>query len=47
VAYRKLPQREPTNDWPQLRLALTWFNQYAYELIRPAVLFGQSPAERA
>jgi hypothetical protein len=47
VASRKRPQREPTGDWPQLRLALVWPEQHAYELIRPVVLFGRSPAERA
>jgi putative transposase len=47
VASRKRPQREPTDNWPQLRLALAWPEQHAYELIRPVVLFGRSPAERA
>jgi hypothetical protein len=50
VRRRGLPQatpREPTEDWPQLRPALVWPEQDAYELIRPIVLFGRSPAERA
>lgn len=38
---------EPTEDWQQLRLLLHWPEQVAYELIRPVVLFGRSPAERA
>lgn len=37
----------PTDDWVQLRLLCTWPEQETYELIRPVVLFGQSPAERA
>jgi hypothetical protein len=38
---------EFSEDWPQLRLALVWPEQHADELIRPVVLFGRSPAERA
>ncbi len=45
------PQRqqriEPTDDWRQLELLARAPGQHAYELIRPVVLFGQSPAERA
>jgi transposase len=37
----------PTEDWEQLQLAMRWPEQVAYELIRPIVLFGRSPAERA
>ena len=37
----------PTDDWAQLRLLAAWPEQAAYELIRPVVLFGRSPAERA
>ncbi len=40
-------RRETTEDWQQLRLLAEWPEQEAYELIRPIVLFGQSPAERA
>ncbi len=47
MASRKQAQHESTDDWPQLRLALVWPEQHAYELIRPVVLFGRSPAERA
>ena len=36
----------PTNDWEQLQLLTTSAEQRTYELIRPVVLFGQSPAER-
>src|SRR5437588_562886 len=38
---------EPTDDWQQLQLLLTWPEQILYELIRPVVLFGRSAAERA
>lgn len=41
------PQGVPTDDWAQLRLLATWPEQVAYELLRPVVLFGRSPAERA
>lgn len=41
-------QRIPaTDDWQQLELRFTSPEQRTYELIRPVVLFGQSPAERA
>ena len=38
---------EPTDDWHQLELLARAPGQRGYELIRPVVLFGQSPAERA
>ncbi|MBV9282500.1 MAG: helix-turn-helix domain-containing protein [Chloroflexi bacterium] len=44
------PKRQrvaPTDDWQQLQLLADWPEQIAYELIRPVVLFGRSPAERA
>jgi putative transposase len=44
---RKRPRSEPTEDWAQLQLRLAWPEQASYELIRPIVLFGFSPAERA
>jgi putative transposase len=40
-------QVEPTNDWHQIALLTREAGQRTYELIRPVVLFGQSPAERA
>jgi putative transposase len=40
-------RREPTDDWQQLRLLARFPEQLTYELIRPVVLFGSSPAERA
>jgi hypothetical protein len=41
------PRRQPTDDWQQLRLLVTSSEQAAYELVRPTVLFGQLPRERA
>ena len=38
---------EPTEDWPELQLSFHWPEQTGYELIRPVVLFGFTPAERA
>ncbi len=37
----------PATIWTQLRLLLTGEEQKMYELIRPVVLFGRSPALRA
>jgi putative transposase len=41
------PQIAPTEDWRQIELLTRAPGQRTYELIRPVVLFGQSPAERA
>ena len=41
------PQAAPTDDWHQIALLARAPGQRTYELIRPVVLFGQSPAERA
>jgi transposase len=38
---------EVTDDWQQLALLVGSAEQRTYELIRPVVLFGHSPAERA
>ncbi len=38
---------EPTDDWQQVRLLAPFPEQRAYELLRPVVLVGRSPAERA
>src|SRR5215204_4985972 len=38
---------EPTDDWQQLQLLSRFPEQLTYELLRPVVLFGHSPAERA
>ena len=40
-------QATPTDDWQQLDLLMRFPEQRTYELIRPVVLFGRSPAERA
>jgi len=47
VPRRSRPQIVPTEDWDQLSLLIDWPEQLAYELIRPVVLFGYTPAERA
>ncbi len=41
------PRVEPTDDWYQIELLARAPGQRTYELIRPVVRFGQSPAERA
>src|SRR5947209_17081303 len=43
----KRPRVAPTDTWEQLHLLTHWPEQLLYELIRPVVLFGCSPAERA
>lgn len=43
-------QRQPlesTDNWNQLQLLVQFPEQLTYELLRPVVLFGRSPAERA
>ena len=37
----------PAEDWEQIALLTKWPEQRTYEVIRPVVLFGQSPAARA
>ena len=37
-------QTVPTEDWRQIALLARASGQCSYELIRPVVLFGQSPA---
>jgi putative transposase len=37
----------PTESWDRVQLRLIWPDQRQYELIRPVVLFGLTPAERA
>jgi hypothetical protein len=41
------PRVAPTDDWHQIALLARAPGQWTYELIRPVVLFGKSPAERA
>ena len=38
---------QPTDDWQQLRLLVASREQETYELLRPIVLFGQPPRDRA
>ena len=47
MASRRRTRTEPTDDWRQLQLRLEWPEQGRYELIRPVVVFGHSPVERA
>jgi hypothetical protein len=47
VPKRQRVRRPITDEWAQLRLLCTWPEQETYERIRPIVLFGQSPTERA
>jgi hypothetical protein len=47
MASRKRALLEPTDDWEQLQFQLDWMEQTRYELIRPVVVFGAPPVERA
>ena len=47
MASRKRALLEPTDDWQQLQFQLDWLEQQRYELIRPVVVFGSAPVERA
>src|SRR5438477_11092670 len=40
-------RREPTHDWQQIRPLLKDSAQITYEIIRPVILWGQTPKERA
>lgn len=41
------PQRVHTEEWAELRQLCLWTEQLKYERIRPVVLFGDTPADRA
>lgn len=43
----KRQRRDPNEDWEQLRMLVATPAQEGYELLRPIVLFGRTPAERA
>jgi putative transposase len=43
----KRPRVAPTDDWQEIRRLAPWPEQRAYEELRPVVLFGYPPAERA
>src|SRR6188508_2659171 len=47
MARHKRAQLAPTDDWQQLQFQLDWPEQQRYELIRPVVVFGSPPVERA
>jgi hypothetical protein len=47
MASRKRALLEPTDDWQQLQFQLDWPEQTRDELIRPVVVFGSLPVERA
>jgi putative transposase len=47
MASRKRALFAPTDDWQQLQFQLDWLEQQRYELIRPVVVFGSTPVERA
>ncbi len=40
-------QVEHTEDWQTIESLVRWPEQYEYELLRPIVVFGDSPAPRA
>src|SRR6059058_1050274 len=44
---RERDRIEPTDDWRQLEYLVQSPGQRTYELIRPVVLFGRPPVERA
>jgi hypothetical protein len=41
------PRRQPTDEWNQVQLFVASPEQATYEILRPIVLFGQPPADRA
>jgi putative transposase len=43
---RRYERREPTHDWQQIRPLLKDSTQMTYEIIRPVLLWGQTPKER-
>jgi hypothetical protein len=47
MPFRKRLRIEPTEDWSQLQLHLAWPEKVGYELIRPVVLLGWPPTQRA
>ena len=43
---RRYERREPTQDWQQIQPPLKGTAQFNYEVIRPVILWGQTPQER-
>lgn len=44
---QRYQRREPTHDWQQIRPLLKDSTQITYEIIRPVILWGVTPKERA
>ncbi len=44
---QRYQRREPTQDWQQIRPLLKDPAQITYEIIRPVILWGETPKERA
>jgi transposase InsO family protein len=44
---RRYERREPTHNWNEIRPRLKDPTQVHYEIVRPVILFGQTPKERA
>ncbi len=42
----KRPRREHTENWHQIKQYTLWPEQEVYELLRPVLLFGDTPAAR-
>ena len=43
---RRYERREPTHDWQQIRALFKDSAQITYEILRPVLLWGQTPKER-
>src|SRR5256886_7305302 len=43
---RRYERREPTHDWQEIRPLLKDSAQITYEILRPVLLWGQTPKER-
>jgi hypothetical protein len=44
---QRYQRREPTHDWQQIRPLLNDPAQITYEILRPMILWGETPKERA
>ena len=44
---QRYERREPTHDWQQIQPLLKDSAQIQYEILRPVILWGQTPRERA
>ena len=43
---RRYGRREPTHNWQEIRPLLKDSAQISYEILRPVLLWGQTPKER-